>query len=76
MTFGAHSPLICGGLLHSRNFNESAILNKGIYATPRGLFILSTPMGTKEMALFTSAMDEALVELKPYIQDEYPHLLL
>ena len=53
-----------------------SLLNKGIYPTPRGLFILSTPMGTKEMDLFTSAMDEALAELKPYIQDKYPHLLL
>lgn len=53
-----------------------SLLNKGIYATPRGLYILSTPMTDENIRFLAQAVDVSLSELLPLIKEKFFHLLL
>lgn len=53
-----------------------SLLNKGIFTIPRGLFILSCAMTSKEIDLLIEKIDETLKELLPLIEEKYPHLML
>ncbi|MFC1888555.1 aspartate aminotransferase family protein [Thermodesulfobacteriota bacterium] len=52
-----------------------SLLNRGIYATPRALFILSTPMTEREIEILADTIIDILRELKPLIRDKYPRLI-
>lgn len=51
------------------------LLNKGVYSTPRGVYVLSTAMSSADIQFFFSALSEALQELKPLVIKKYPQLL-
>ncbi len=53
-----------------------SLLDKNIFAIPRGLFILSTIMKESQIDDLTNKIDETLKELLPLIEKEYNHLLL
>ncbi|MEE8413396.1 MAG: aspartate aminotransferase family protein [Dehalococcoidales bacterium] len=52
-----------------------AMLERGVFSMPRGLYIISTPMTQKEIALAVKAVEGAMVELKPTIEDLWPELI-
>jgi glutamate-1-semialdehyde aminotransferase len=52
------------------------LLNRGIWLPSRGEFAVSTPMGESEIDQVVGAVEAVLGQLKPYIEDETPHLLL
>ena len=47
--------------------------NRGIYAAPRGMFIVSTPMTETEIDTAIEAFKGALALLKPYIAEVTPY---
>ncbi len=51
-----------------------ALLNRGIFNIPRGLFILSCVMTQAEIDHLVEAIDDTLKELLPLIEKEYNHL--
>lgn len=51
------------------------MVNQGIYAAPRGMFCISTPMTTADVDEAIRAFDATLGILKPYIAEKAPHLL-
>ncbi|MGD8663860.1 MAG: hypothetical protein PVH37_28300, partial [Desulfobacterales bacterium] len=51
------------------------MMNRGVYAAPRGMFCLSTPMTQGDIDTAVAAFRETLSMLKPYIADTTPHLL-
>ena len=51
------------------------MLNRGVYAAPRGMYITSIPMGEAEADRCIEAFEGALGVMKPYIEEETPHLL-
>lgn len=53
-----------------------ALLNRGVFAANRGLMNISTPMTEAIIDQTVSALEDALQELKPYIHEVTPHLLL
>jgi glutamate-1-semialdehyde 2,1-aminomutase len=52
------------------------LMNRGIFLAARGQLALSTPMGEKEINLALQALKDACTELKPFIKETLPHLLL
>ena len=46
-----------------------------VYAAPRGMFIISTPMTEKEIDMASEAFKSTLALLKPYIAERVPHLM-
>jgi glutamate-1-semialdehyde 2,1-aminomutase len=58
------------GLMHL------ALLNRGVFTIPRGLFILSTVMTESEIDGLVDKIDDTLKELLPLIKEKYNHLLL
>ena len=52
-----------------------ALLERGIFAAPRGMFAISTPMGESEVDEAVAAVDEALRRLLPAIEERAPALL-
>jgi glutamate-1-semialdehyde 2,1-aminomutase len=58
------------GLMHL------ALLNRGVFTIPRGLFILSTVMSESEIDGLVDKIDDTLKELLPLIEEKYNHLLL
>jgi len=52
------------------------LMNKGIFAAPRGMFNISTPMGEDEIMEVRTALAESLIELRPYIEKAAPELIL
>jgi glutamate-1-semialdehyde 2,1-aminomutase len=51
------------------------LLDKGIFMAPRGMFIISTPMGQKQVDDATFEFKKCLIEMKPLIESEAPELL-
>lgn len=51
------------------------LLDKGIFATPRCGFYVSTPMSEKETNEAKVAVRESLLELRPYIEKTAPELI-
>ena len=52
-----------------------ALLNRGIFAAKRGMFNPSTVMTEADVDQAVIAFKDALLELKPYIEESSPHLL-
>lgn len=52
------------------------MLNRGIYFAPRGMFIISIPMGEFEVDACINAFEGALTGFRPYIEEKAPHLLV
>jgi glutamate-1-semialdehyde 2,1-aminomutase len=52
-----------------------ALVNRGIYAAKRDMFVVSTPMTEDDIDTCVAAFAETLDELRPYVADEAPHLL-
>jgi glutamate-1-semialdehyde 2,1-aminomutase len=52
-----------------------ALLNRGVFAARRELFNPSTVMTEAEVDQAVAAFKDALLELKPYIEESSPHLL-
>lgn len=52
------------------------LMNKGIFAAPRGMFNISTPMEEREIMQARTAMKESLMELRPYVEKTAPELIL
>ena len=52
-----------------------ALLVRGIFAAPRGMFAMSTPMGEAEVDQAVAAVDDALRWLLPAIAERRPQLL-
>lgn len=61
--------------LDIRSILHLLLLDKGIFVPPRGMFIISTPMGEKEVNEATIAFKECLLEMKPYIEKAAPELI-
>ncbi len=53
-----------------------ALLSKGVFTIPRGLFILSLAITPEEIDFMVKKIDETLKELLPLIEEKYNHLLL
>jgi glutamate-1-semialdehyde 2,1-aminomutase len=52
------------------------MLNRGIYSAPRGMFIISMPMGEHEVDECIEAFEGVLAAFRPYIEEKTPHLLV
>ncbi len=51
------------------------MLRRGIFPASRHMYCISTPMTDKEIEQAVGALTESLQELKPIIEEDYPHLL-
>jgi len=51
------------------------LLNRGVYTSNRGMFCISTPMGSAEIDFALDALAEALRMLKPYMREVAPRLV-
>jgi glutamate-1-semialdehyde 2,1-aminomutase len=58
------------------DYMHLSLMNRGIFLAARGQLSLSTPMGEKEINVALQALKEACMELKPFIKENLPHLLL
>ena len=52
-----------------------SLINRGIFTPDRGLFCISSPMTEKEIGAAVQAVDDAVAELKPYIEQIWPELV-
>ncbi len=52
------------------------LLDRGIFAAPRGMFNISTPMSEDEINEGGKAIKACLLELRPYIEQVAPELVL
>ena len=52
-----------------------ALMERGIFMARRGLFAVSTPMIGKEVTLAIKAVEDALTELRPHIEEIWPELV-
>ena len=52
-----------------------ALIERGIFMARRGAFVVSTPMTEKDINLATKAVEDALNELKPNIEQIWPELI-
>jgi len=52
------------------------LLNRGLYTSNRGMFCISTPMGSAEIERALAALEAALETLKPYMREAAPRLLV
>lgn len=52
------------------------LLDRGICVAPRDMFSISTPMGEEEIQYATTALKDCLVEIRPYIEQTAPELIL
>lgn len=52
-----------------------ALINRGIFMAPRGMFCTSTPMGEVEIHHAAEAIKESLQEILPAIQEDAPELI-
>jgi len=51
-----------------------ALINKGIFMAPRGMFCISTPMTEVEIFKAAEAIKESLIEIYPAIKEDAPEL--
>lgn len=52
-----------------------ALMERGIFMAARGMFAISTPITEKEINLTTRAVEDALSELRPDIEQIWPELI-
>ncbi len=55
---------------------QLGLLNRGIWVPYRGELCVSTPMEGREIDQLVAAADDVLRQLRPYVEDAAPHLLL
>lgn len=53
-----------------------ALLNRGVFMAPRGMFCTSTPMGEAQVEAAVLAVRESLLEILPAIREDAPGLLM
>jgi len=51
------------------------MLNQGVFAAPRGMFSLTTPMTEADVDQIIDSFGTVLSVLKPYVADTLPHML-
>ena len=52
------------------------LLNRGYYSAPRGMLVISTAMDEDIIDTFLGELAEALEIVKPYVEEQAPHLLV
>jgi glutamate-1-semialdehyde 2,1-aminomutase len=52
-----------------------ALINRGIFMAPRGMFCTSTPMSDTEIYLAAEAIKESLLQIMPAIRETAPELI-
>ena len=52
-----------------------ALINRGIFMAPRGMFCTSTPMSDTEVFLAAEAIKESLLQIMPAIRENAPELI-
>ncbi|HEY83327.1 MAG TPA: aspartate aminotransferase family protein [Dehalococcoidia bacterium] len=52
-----------------------AMQERGCFSAARGLYVMSTPMTQREIDTAVSAVEDALAELKPTIEELWPELI-
>lgn len=55
---------------------QLGLLNRGIWVPYRGELAVSTPMTKKEIDRAVAAISDVLQQLRPYVEERAPHLLL
>ncbi len=66
------------GMAEARGVPRSfqlCLLRRGLFAAPRGMFCVSTAMGEREIDAALEAFALALGDLRPGLDESYPHLL-
>jgi glutamate-1-semialdehyde 2,1-aminomutase len=66
------------GFMESGDFQKLfhlEMLNRGIFSSPRSMYVLSTPMTEQVVDKVVEAFDGTLELLKPVAAEEFPHLL-
>lgn len=53
-----------------------ALINRGIFMAPRGMFCTSTPMGDREVHRAAEAIKESLLQIMPAILETAPELII
>jgi len=67
------------GFIKSGDFQKLfhlEMLNRGIFSSPRSMYVLSTPMTEQIVDKVVNAFEGTLELLKPYAAEVYPHLLM
>lgn len=52
------------------------LMARGIFAAPRGMFNISTPMGEGEITEATTVLKRCMMELMPYVKETAPELIV
>ena len=52
------------------------LMNRGIFSAPRCQYAISTPMSEKEIDIAVVVMGQSLEVVKPYVQEQTPHMAL
>jgi glutamate-1-semialdehyde aminotransferase len=52
------------------------MVNQGIHSAPGGMYIVSVPMAEPEIDKAVEAFKTALDLLKPFVVEDFPHLLI
>jgi len=60
---------------HISSLLHLGMLRRGVMSASRLMYCISTPMGEDEIASAITALNETLIELRPYIKQERPELL-
>lgn len=67
------------GFMASGNFQNLfhlEMLNRGIFSSPRSMYVLSTAMSEQVVDKVVEAFEGTLELMRPYAAEEYPHLLM
>ncbi len=64
------------GISGLRELLHLELLNRGVYTSNRGMFCISTPMGSAEIDFALAALEGALRMLRSYMRENAPRLLL
>jgi glutamate-1-semialdehyde 2,1-aminomutase len=67
------------GFMTSEDFQKLfhlEMLNRGIFSSPRSMYVLSTPMTEQIVEKVVKAFEGTLELLRPYAAEEFPHLLM
>jgi glutamate-1-semialdehyde 2,1-aminomutase len=60
---------------HISRLLHLGMLRRGIMSASRLMYCISTPMGEDEVVAAITALNETLIELRPFIKEERPELL-
>ena len=64
------------GISGLRKLLHLELLNRGVYTSNRGMFCISTPVGSAELDFALGALEAALRTLRPYMREVAPRLLM